>query len=416
MSNGSAETPTAEAETTGEVIDADSAPTITEVVLSEPVQHDGGTMKSFVTYQVDSTTATGEKWHVVRRYSDYVWLRAHLVADHPGVVVPALPGKTLVPLFTDEFLDFRMRELSKFLNKVVSHGVLSKNPKVVTFLQDNEAEGLGLARGKGKEAAPPAVAQRTAWSGFASKVTSLVGITDDDSVMTDSKVALLLSEAELPPFSYAVEKTMHQRDAIGKAFGAISKAVGDLAQVETHEGYATALTELVNVLETIQTTNNDILAQDWEGTQKPLIDLVSVNKTVHEAHASRNALLLDNRTHSKNLAKAKVTLDAAKAGGNDAKKEKAQTALDSAQEILDESTAKLADATKHLKNDIQSYSSDKSGSIQSALLTYVRDQIALNDAFAKEWEGVIGAISAVAVASPTKATSAGESYISQPDA
>lgn len=101
---------------------------------------------------------------VERRYNDFFWLQSHLSALHPECVIPPLPEKTgvmgtmgstfrhfcsilrsdskifvlLLDKFSPEFLEYRRRELERFLRRVGTHPVLARHPDVIAFLEAND--------------------------------------------------------------------------------------------------------------------------------------------------------------------------------------------------------------------------------------------------------------------------------------
>lgn len=59
---------------------------------------------------------------VIRRFSDFAWLRAALRAARAGAVVPPLPSKSVVAKYSAsaEFIEGRRAALQVFCNRVVS--------------------------------------------------------------------------------------------------------------------------------------------------------------------------------------------------------------------------------------------------------------------------------------------------------
>ena len=108
-------------------------------VVSEP-QTTKTLMKSFVTYQV----FTKPLGHVVRRrYSDFQWLREALQKRYVGMLIPPLPPRGADSMSTaagsstkedSQFVQRRMRTLSKFLNDVVSNSYLRGDEAVKAFV------------------------------------------------------------------------------------------------------------------------------------------------------------------------------------------------------------------------------------------------------------------------------------------
>ncbi|KAK9321055.1 hypothetical protein V1517DRAFT_185317 [Lipomyces orientalis] len=86
----------------------------------------------------DGTVARGG-YRVVRRYSDFVWLLNCLLKRYPFRILPLLPPKRFAVnghyLSSDEFfLERRRRGLSRFINELAKHPVLSREQLVVMFL------------------------------------------------------------------------------------------------------------------------------------------------------------------------------------------------------------------------------------------------------------------------------------------
>jgi sorting nexin-1/2 len=85
-----------------------------------------------------------ENFTVVRRYSDFDWLRTRLSELFPFVIIPPLPPKDLrsaIPgALSTVTLEYRQRALRKFLSRVGAHPVLQKSELLQVFLEKPEAE------------------------------------------------------------------------------------------------------------------------------------------------------------------------------------------------------------------------------------------------------------------------------------
>ena len=74
---------------------------------------------------------------VVRRYSDFQWLRGRLSTLYPGIVLFPLPEKTVTTNpFQSDFLEHRRSGLEAFMKKVVEHPGLGTCEDVVMFLEE----------------------------------------------------------------------------------------------------------------------------------------------------------------------------------------------------------------------------------------------------------------------------------------
>ncbi|KAF2289704.1 hypothetical protein GH714_038090 [Hevea brasiliensis] len=77
---------------------------------------------------------------VIRRYSDFVWLRDRLFEKYKGVFIPPLPEKSTVEKFrfSAEFIELRRQALDIFVNRIASHHELQQSEDLRTFLQADE--------------------------------------------------------------------------------------------------------------------------------------------------------------------------------------------------------------------------------------------------------------------------------------
>lgn len=77
---------------------------------------------------------------MIRRYSDFVWLRDRLLDKYKGVFVPPLPEKSAVEKFrfSAEFIEMRRAALDIFVNRIASHPELQQSEDLRTFLQADE--------------------------------------------------------------------------------------------------------------------------------------------------------------------------------------------------------------------------------------------------------------------------------------
>ena len=77
-------------------------------------------------------------FEVVRRYSDFDWLRKRLLMVAPTVAVPPLPPKDGLPVknFHDEFIESRNRGLQRFVDRIASHPRLRVAGEALLLLPD----------------------------------------------------------------------------------------------------------------------------------------------------------------------------------------------------------------------------------------------------------------------------------------
>jgi len=91
--------------------------------------------RSYVAYTVRVTKVKdGVESSSFRRFSDFLWIHDQLEQKHPSCVVPPMPEKSLTGNFAPELMMFRSRELTRFLQRVSAHPILSADDAFEFFL------------------------------------------------------------------------------------------------------------------------------------------------------------------------------------------------------------------------------------------------------------------------------------------
>ncbi|XP_011077843.1 sorting nexin 1 [Sesamum indicum] len=118
------------------------APYLT-VSVSDPAKMGNG-VQAYISYKVITKSNLpeydGPEKIVIRRYSDFVWLRDRLFEKYKGVFIPPLPEKSTVEKFrfSAEFIEMRRQALDVFVNRIASHHELRQSDDLRTFLQVDE--------------------------------------------------------------------------------------------------------------------------------------------------------------------------------------------------------------------------------------------------------------------------------------
>jgi len=73
-------------------------------------------------------------YSVIRRFSDFVWLRSQLRDDLPHLLIPALPEKQALGRLNNDFVDIRHRALQRFMARICAHPELSVSDPVRKFI------------------------------------------------------------------------------------------------------------------------------------------------------------------------------------------------------------------------------------------------------------------------------------------
>ncbi|KAG6744019.1 hypothetical protein POTOM_052727 [Populus tomentosa] len=115
------------------------------VSVTDPVKLGNG-VQAYISYRVITKTNLpeyqGHEKIVIRRYSDFVWLRDRLFDKFKGVFIPPLPEKSAVEKFrfSAEFIEMRRQGLDIFVNRIASHQELQQSEDLRTFLQADEED------------------------------------------------------------------------------------------------------------------------------------------------------------------------------------------------------------------------------------------------------------------------------------
>ncbi|XP_049849447.1 uncharacterized protein LOC126318684 [Schistocerca gregaria] len=118
-----------------------------QVSVSGP-RKQGENLDQYMTYTITIKTShpdfIDKEFNVVRRYSDFEWVRNRLISSFRGYIIPPLPEKTIINRFDEEFIVYRRRELERFLKRIVLMEDLLRSDDLVTFLQGPEHKFVQL--------------------------------------------------------------------------------------------------------------------------------------------------------------------------------------------------------------------------------------------------------------------------------
>ncbi|XP_020210680.1 sorting nexin 1 isoform X1 [Cajanus cajan] len=120
-----------------------SSPPFLSVSVTDPVKLGNG-VQAYISYRVITKTNfpeyQGPEKIVIRRYSDFVWLRDRLFEKNKGIFIPPLPEKSAVEKFrfSAEFIEMRRQALDIFVNRIASHHELQQSEDLRLFLQAEE--------------------------------------------------------------------------------------------------------------------------------------------------------------------------------------------------------------------------------------------------------------------------------------
>ena len=109
------------------------------ITIKNPKAVETSIFKSnYISYEVYTDVT---QWQVIRRYSDFDWLRQTLKKIHPGIYCPPIPGKKMGSRrFENDFVVKRMKYLNKFLNDIVENEIFKASEILISFLSIADRE------------------------------------------------------------------------------------------------------------------------------------------------------------------------------------------------------------------------------------------------------------------------------------
>jgi len=119
---------------------------VEKIVISEPEKVQGRIFSSdYMAYYV-LTLPLG--WSVLRRYSDFLWLRDALQKFYPGHYVPTLPYDKDSPNMGPNKLCRIKKHLSLFMDYIVNSSYLSKSQVLLEFLKEETEKNFQVTKKK----------------------------------------------------------------------------------------------------------------------------------------------------------------------------------------------------------------------------------------------------------------------------
>ncbi|MFS7903682.1 putative Phox domain, sorting nexin Vps5-like, AH/BAR domain superfamily, PX domain superfamily [Helianthus anomalus] len=156
-----------------------SQPPFLSVSVTDPAKMGNG-VQAYISYKVITKTNLpeyqGSEKIVIRRYTDFVWLRDRLFDKYKGVFIPPLPEKSTVEKFrfSAEFIEMRRQALDTFVNRIALHHELQQSEDLRTFLEaDEQTMERARSQDTGIFKKKPSDLMQIFW-GVQSKVTDVV--------------------------------------------------------------------------------------------------------------------------------------------------------------------------------------------------------------------------------------------------
>ncbi|RLN14208.1 hypothetical protein BBJ28_00004769 [Nothophytophthora sp. Chile5] len=375
-----------------------------QVTVSEPVKQGEG-MNAYISYKLSTTTTRPQfsksSFSVVRRYSDFVWLHAHLSAMYPGVVVPPLPEKLLVGRFSPEFVESRRRSLQLFLQRCCLHPELQHSEHLTTFLEASE-DALQAFRNDPRHAAVGA--QRGVLFQWLDDTVSTISstliapTTNLPKTPADVEVEEMMAYIDgLEPIMMGLHKHAHglTKRAREIADGLFEFGVSFtlLGKSEENPSLQEGLSHIGRCSDQLSILAAEHAEREALHFEEPIFDYIRLVGAVKAALQKRNDVRCAYGTavtdlETKEAAVAKL-LKHSRGGVSEEKLQLAESEVRAAQQHVDD--AKLEDdiVTERVLREVERFKREKLADFKLIILDYIQMQIEYSKKVEDEWQQVI---------------------------
>ena len=104
-------------------------------MISHQLEKKYGGLKSIVTYELQTEIFPNQ--NIKHRYNQFKWLHDRLNERYPNICLPALPEKSMIGNFEDDFIRERKYQLELWLKRLSSHPVIRESELFIHFLQSD---------------------------------------------------------------------------------------------------------------------------------------------------------------------------------------------------------------------------------------------------------------------------------------
>mmetsp|Transcript_22651 Transcript_22651/g.31533 ORF Transcript_22651/g.31533 Transcript_22651/m.31533 type:complete len:429 (+) Transcript_22651:73-1359(+) len=348
---------------------------------------------TFVKYTIEvktkASTYQNQEFTVVRRYSDFAWLREQLQEHYPGYLIPPLPEKQLFNRFNPEFMEFRKKELEKFLQRVTSHHVLCTSPQLQQFFEfptDGQAPLKSTIKKDQQQSATGANSGILSFFGNSiENISSGFSDKSDPDQWFDAKKNYVNGlENQLTALEKVVNNLLKKRKEYGQAIKEFGLCTSLVASAEADHDSLTSgafdrLSDMAAVLASLESQRADEEALYFE---EPIKDYIRMLGAVKEMLQVRT----DKLTHFQSLSK---QLEQKK----DKQEKKANPKVEKEIEELQKKVSDAEDEFRKIsdiaKAEIQRFESTKTRDFHNLLLKLNQIQLTSELQIVDQWKNAL---------------------------
>jgi sorting nexin-1/2 len=345
---------------------------------------------------------------VIRRFSDFVWLRDEIHRLFPYLLAPPLPDKQAIGRLNTEFVEVRARALQRWLDKLTAHDVLATCDPLLKFVSLPNEAMTGVREGKGGVGSSVSNAASSAGSsvvkmlkGAASSISTAVsGGSSGSTRAGKSGEDLSFEEVETYLFgtgpllinlynnAAALAGTYRDQAQLLLDYGAALRALG------SSEGEALGASLSSTGLSTwaASTASYEQAVQETELWVERLADLVRGIKSVRSMLSERSrvsAVLADSLAAVERLRSHITALGANPSASAATEKAKLDNDLVGAQNAVTEARAHYDKVAAAVIAEVERYRGDMRADFRAMLLDFANIQIRNQTKLAQAWERII---------------------------
>lgn len=244
----------------------------------------GDGINSYVTYKVHTKPDNSDKPVIsVRRYSDFLWLHDRLAEEFIEVIIPPVPEKVLVNTTSSETVDYRRRELEKFLKRVLRHESLNKSQYLRYFLTASESDMANYRSTIKQHTRPNLIKEEQSF--FSSSLSWMQSAAQ--SVMSKTGQDYSLVKEVDPEF----QETKQYFVALHSHFDNLhAKAADDVAKTRQLAECLGEFSHSSELMATCEANQDPVLAGYW----KKLSAILRSMSELQEVLAKNETLIFDN--------------------------------------------------------------------------------------------------------------------------
>eukprot|EP01132_Coremiostelium_polycephalum_P010403 gene10403-12776_t len=374
-------------------------PTVTSTLIKNRMDIDvkepeklGDGMGSYYVYKVVTRSHLVDnpdykkETSVLRRYSDFLWLRNVLKETRRGSIIPTLPEKAVLNNHNKDFIEIRRKELEKFLNRVVESDSLVHSNELKIFLEGTDEQFQSTKTSRPgtpldqSVASPPATESKgigKITSLFGSGVTAISNLAtpvkEIDGWFGDKKMYILQLDANLHKLEEAVSSVIKKRRELAQTMADFASAGLSFSSCEVshRQDVASSFQRLTEVDSTIKKGMDDLSNNEYGYFEEGIRDYLRVLTSVKELLNDRLDSLYQMQNHERILATKKEKLDKLRMS-NPSKVQAMSREVEDASRKLNDSKAEYDRISASAKVELQKFDEKRAYEMKRILNILIR--------------------------------------------